>query len=408
MLYTYHFRLYPNNSQQKFLKQQMGSVRFVYNKILEIAISEYEKNNKKWNYYEYKKLLPKLKKQYPFLKEINSQSLQGAVINLNKAFKAFFKGISKFPKFKRKRKRNGSFAVPQHFRIQDNKIFVPKLKTGIKARFHREIEGKIKSLTISGTPTNKYYVSILVEKDIKKLQLSQSICGIDVGIKSFATIAQGDSNIKLSKIDNPNYLSKSEKRLKRLQKQLDRKQHRRTKEDNTKASKNYIKFSKIVSNLHEKIKNQRKNFLHKLSKSVINDNQVITVENLNVKGMLKNHHLAKAISDTGWSMFINMLKYKAEWYGRTFIQVDRFYPSSKTCSNCGYIKKDLKLSDRQWICPVCGTHHDRDINASVNLYKIGQELSEYTPVERGSVDDPTVMPYAKKHPLAEAGSSLFQ
>lgn len=405
--YTYRFRLYPNKEQRKYLNKSIGCVRFVYNHILYKTKTDYQTDHTSWNFYAYKKHLPNLKKEYSFLKEVNAQSLQSAVINLNRAFKAFFKGTSEFPKFKKKKRRNGTFAIPQHFHIQGNRVFIPKLKTGIKAGFHREVAGKIKSLAISRTPTDKYYLSVLVEKDMQKLLPSQSVCGIDVGIKSFAAIAAGsNNNIKTDKIDNPKHLSKSEKRLKRLQRQLDRKQHKRTKQDDTQASNNYIRFSRKVAKLHEKTACQRADFLHKLSKAVINENQVITVENLNVKGMLGNHHLAKAISDAGWSMFINMLQYKADWYDRELRKVDRFYPSSKTCSVCKYVNKSLTLKDREWVCPVCNTKHDRDINAAINLYKVGQELPEFTPAEKGTVDNRSLW-LPKKHSFAETGSSSF-
>ncbi len=407
--YVFKFRIYPTNKQKEFINKSIGCVRFVYNHILYKAKKDYDVNNSKWNYYEYKKLLPKIKQQYPFLKEANSQSLQQAIINLDRAFKSFFKKQSKFPVFKKKKYRySGSFQIPQHFKIEGSKIHIPKLKTGIKVRFHRKIEGKIKSLTITKTASDKYYISILVDKDIKQLTITNNICGIDVGIKTFATITSGNKYKKTTyKIDNHKYLTKSEKRLTKLQRQLSRKQHPIKKGDKTPFSRNYLKYSKRVAKIYEKINSQRNDFLHKLSSVIISENQAIVVEDLNVSGMIKNHHLAKAISDVGWSKFINMLRYKAQWYGRNLFKVDRFFPSSKICSNCGYIKKDLNLSDRAWVCPKCGIIHDRDINASINLFNVGQELSELTPVERGSVDDPTAMPYAKKHPLSESGSSLI-
>ena len=407
--YVYKFRIYPTKEQKEFINKSIGCVRFIYNHILYKAKKDYEIDNSKWNYYEYKKLLPKLKEKYPFLKEINSQSLQQAVINLDRAFKSFFKKQSKFPVFKKKKYRySGSFQIPQHFKIEGNKIHIPKLKSGIKVRFHRKMDGKIKSLTITKTASDKYYISILVDKNIKQLTTANNICGIDVGVKTFATITSGNQYKRTTcKIDNHKYLNRSEKRLTKLQRQLDRKQHPRYKGDKTPFSRNYLKYSKRVAKMHEKISNQRNDFLHKLSSAIISENQAIVVEDLNVSGMLKNHHLAKAISDVGWYKFINMLKYKAEWYGRNLIKVDRYFPSSKTCSSCGYIKKDLSLSDRVWTCPQCGMTRDRDINASINLFTVGQELSEVTPAERGSVDDPTAMPYAKKHPLNETGSSLI-
>ena len=416
--YTYRYCLYPNKEQDAFLSKSAGSVRFVYNYMLSKSKENYQKSIK-WNLYEYKKLLPELKEQYPFLKEVNSQSLQQAVVNLNKAFKNFFAKKSDFPTFKKK-KNGGAIYIPQHFRIEQDKLYIPKLNTPIKTRMHRPLKGDVKSITIRNTPSGKYYASILVDKEIKQLKTCNSAVAIDVGIKSFATMAKTsltDLQISHEKFDNLKLLRKTEKRLKRLQKQLSSKQYKTTKLDNTKASNNYKKCVLKVAKQSEKVANKRRDFLHKLSKTIIDENQVIVVEDLNIKGMLKNHHLAKSISDSGWDLFKNMLKYKAKWYGRTLIEIDRFFPSSKTCHVCGYKNTQLTLSDRYWICPQCHTYHDRDCNASdMLLYEglriagfsnlLGQELSELTPVEIGSVDDRS-QKLSKKHPIVEAGSSPF-
>jgi len=406
--YAYKFRLYPTAEQKEFITKSIGCVRFVYNYMLYKAKEDYEKHGTKWNLYAYKKLLPQLKQQYPFLKEINSQSLQQAVINLDNAFEAFFAKRSGFPTFKKKKhERKGSFCVPQHFKIAGDKIYIPKLKTPIKAKIHRKIEGTVRSLTITKTATDKYYVSILVEYKAKILPFTNRACGIDLGVKDFATITIGNQDRAITyKISNPKHLAKYEKQLKTLQKQLSRKQHPRYKGDKTPFSNNYLKHSQKIAKLYEKITNARNDFLHKLSSDIINENQVIVVEDLNVKGMMQNRHLSKAISDVSWHAFIQMLKYKSQWYGRQLIQADRFYPSSKTCSYCGYVNTNLELSDRAWVCPNCGAILDRDANASVNLYLVGLEQPELTPVERGSVADPMVvtLSYAKKHPLCEAGS----
>ncbi len=347
-------------------------------------------------------------RENPLFFKREMKALQQAVSNLDDAFKTFFTKRSKFPVFKKKRhERKGGFQVPQYFKIDGDKIYVPKLKTPIKAKIHRKIEGVIKSLTITKTFTDKYYVSILVERKTKILPFTNRACGIDLGVKDFATITSGTQERAITyKISNPKHLAQYEKRLKALQKQLSRKQHPRYKGDKTPFSNNYLKHSQKVAKLHEKISNQRMDFLHKLSSAIINENQVIAVEDLNVKGMLKNRRLSKSISDVSWSEFIRMLKYKSQWYNRQLIQANRFYPSSKTCSYCGYINTNLTLSDRAWLCPNCNTILDRDANASVNLYLIGTEQPEFKPVERGSVDDPAAvaLPYAKKHPLCEAGS----
>ena len=384
MLYVYRFRLYPNRKQKEFLNRQIGHCRFVYNQLLEIAINDFKTKGKKWNFYEYKKLLPKLKEQYPFLKEANSQSLQEAVRWLDRAFKNFFKGLSGFPKFKKK-KRTNAVVIPQHFKIEGNRVKIPKLKTPIKFKKHREIEGKIKSISIVRTPTGKYYLNVLVDREIKPLPPTDKVVAVDVGLTHFATLSTGE------KIENPRYLERTLRRIKRLQRKLSRK---------VKGSKNYQKLAKRLAKLYEKVKNQRDDFLHKLSKKLIGDNQAVIVEDLGVKELLEKGNLSRQIADASWRRFISFLEYKAKWYGRILIKVNRYFPSSKLCSVCGYKKGDLKLSDRKWKCPKCGTLHDRDINAATNLLKeglkklkkmgsptlraVGLEQPELTPVERAN------------------------
>ena len=385
--YTYKFRIYPNKEQLSFLNEQIGCSRFVYNFFLERSINLYKNYGIKTNYYSNAVILPLLKKGFPFLKEANSQSLQASLKNLDTAFQRFFTKISGYPNFKKKYSYNNSIVIPQNFEIVNNFIKIPKLKTAIKVKFHRKVYEEVKSISISKTTSGKYYVNMLVEK----FAFTPYICkkgvsmGVDLGLKDFAVITAGTGiNDKESfKISNPKYFAKSQKRLIRLSRQLDRKAHKRNKQDNTVASKNYIKFKNKISLLHEHTANQRQDFLNKLSSRIVNDSQVIVLEDLNIKGMLKNKHLSKSISDVSWSKFNDMLKYKSNWYGRQILKVNRFFPSSKTCStfDCGYIYKDLKLSERSWICPKCGAIHDRDINASINLFLeglliIGQELPE--------------------------------
>ncbi len=356
MLYIYRFRLYPNKEQREFLNRQIGHCRFVYNKLLEIAINNFKTKSKKWNFYEYKKLLPLLKEQYPFLKEANSQSLQEAVRWLDKAFKNFFKGLSGFPKFKKK-KRTNAVVIPQHFKIEGNKVKIPKLKTPIKFKKHREIEGRIKSISIVRTPTGKYYLNVLVDREIKPLPPTDKVVAIDVGLTHFATLSTGE------RIENPRYLERTLRRIKRLQRKLSRK---------VKGSKNYQKLAKRLAKLYEKVKNQRDDFLHKLSKKLIGDNQAVIVEDLGVKELLEKGNLSRQIADASWRRFISFLEYKAKWYGRVLIKVNRYFPKFKTLQCvCGYKKEDLTLSDRRWKCPKCGTLHDRDINAAINLLKEG-------------------------------------
>jgi len=384
MLYVYRFRLYPKEEQIEFLNRQIGHCRFVYNKLLETAKKNYETEGKKWNYYEYKKLLPALKEEFPFLKEANSQSLQEAAKWLDRAFKNFFKGLAKFPKFKSK-KRVNSVSIPQHFRIEGNGVKIPKLKGPIRFIKHRQIEGKIKSITITKTPPGKFYLNVLVDREIKPLPKTNKVVAIDVGLTSLCTLSSGD------KIEKPKHLIESERKLKKLQRKLSRKEI---------GSKRFIKLKKRIAKIHEKIKNQRDDFLHKLSRKIIGDNQAVIVEDLNVKGMLKNPRLAKHIADASWRRFIQYLEYKAKLYGRELIKVDTFFPSSKLCSRCGYKNEGLKLSDRGWTCPVCGTRHDRDINATLNLLKEG--LTRLKRVV--GVDCPELMPVEGAVAPCEAGS----
>ena len=393
MLYVYRFRLYPKKEQIEFLNRQIGHCRFVYNKLLEIAKKDYEAGGKKWNYYEYKKLLPKLKEEFPFLKEANSQSLQEAVRWLDRAFKNFFKGLAKFPKFKSK-KRTNSVSIPQHFRIERDKIKIPKLRTPIKFKKHREIEGKIKSVSITKLPSGKFYLNILVDREIEPLPKTDRVVAIDVGLTHFCTLSTGE------KIENPRNLLKTEEKLKKLQRKLSRK---------VKGSNKYLELQRKVAKLHEKVINQRNDFLHKLSKKIIGDNQVVIVEDLNVKGLLKNSNLAKHITDASWRRFISYLEYKAKLYGRKLIKVSPFYPSSKLCSKCGYKNENLKLSDRKWKCPNCGEEHDRDYNATLNLLKEGLKILKGSLTLRAvGLEQPELTPVESAVALVEAGSSSFQ
>ena len=369
MNYVYRFRLYPTKEQEKFLKQEAGNIRFVYNYFLALAKEKYRKEKAKWNYYEYKRLLPKLKKEFEFLKFSNSQSLQESLKNLDKAFKNFFKGLSDFPKFKKKKKTN-SISIPQHFEIIENRLKIPKLKTSIKYKKHRIIEGEIKSISIAVAPSGRYYLNVLVEREVSLPKKDKTIA-IDMGLTDFIVTSDNQA------IKNPKHFKKLERRLKLWQRRLSRKE---------KGSNNYKKWAKKVARLHEKITNVKNDFLHKLSKKIINENQVVIVENLNIKGLIKNKKLSKHIHQASWYKFINMLEYKAKLYKRELIKIDTFFPSSKLCSVCGYKHKELKLSDRVWTCPKCNTTHNRDYNATLNLLKeglkqVGLERPDLMPVE---------------------------
>jgi len=399
MLKTYRYRIYPNKEQRIFFAKTFGCVMLVYNKMLSEKIEALK------NKQPIPTITPaKYKEEFPFLKEVDSLALANAQRNLEKAFKNFFKNPQHygFPKFKKKKDKQAYTTnnVNNNIKVDFEKgmLYLPKIKDGIKIKIHRKFSGKIKSATITKTRSGNYYVSILVEVEDVKNKTKQSknkTCGIDLGLKEFASITDDTGTYK---IEHPKYLRKAEKRLKRLQKALSRKQE---------GSNNFEKARRKLAKQHEYVANLRNDFLHKLSKAIIDDNQVIVVEDLNIKGIQQNPYLSKSISDSGFGKFVRYLKYKADWYGKTLIIADRFYPSSKLCNVCGYKHKGLKLSDRYWSCPECGTYHDRDINASINLYKVGLGRPDFKPVEHALVDDRIQEWIPKKPSCCEAGSPTF-
>ncbi len=377
MFRAYRFRISPTNSQKELLNKHIGASRFLYNLALETKTSAYLGNKVNLSRYDLQKQLKDLKQECEWLKEINSQSLQYSLLNLDIAYRGFFKGGG-FPKFKSKHKGKQSFSIPQSVKLKENRLIIPKFgKQGIKIILHRELKGTIKQATINRTPTGKYFVSILVDTNIefpKKKPIKESTTiGLDFGIKDFAITSDGEV------FENPKHLRKSMQRLKVLQRRASKK---------IKGSANRKKANLKVALLHERITNQRKDFQHKLSSELINDSQIDTIalETLKIKNMVKNHKLAQAISDVSWRSFTEMLEYKSDWYGNNILRVGTFFPSSKMCSSCGYINKELKLSDRVWACPICSKGHDRDVNAAINIKQFalkhsGQELSDIKPVE---------------------------
>ena len=360
---AYKFRIYPNSKQKVELSKHFGCNRYIYNWALNLSNERYQKDKTTFKKYDLIKEITNLKKQEEteWLKEVNSQTLQQSIINLDKAFTSFFKHKAKFPKFKKK-SNTQSFQLPQNMKVNkgNSTIILPKVSGEIKTVFHRDFDGSIKTCTISKNPSDQYFISILVEtKDKpkkKKKHNKKKAIGIDLGIKEFLIDSEGN------KVANPKYLEKQEKRLAKLQRDLSKKQ---------KGSNNRYKARKKVAKQHQKIKNKRTDFLHKTSTKLIRENQTIVLEDLNVSGMMKNHKLARSIASASWSEFNRMLEYKAEWYGVNIIRINRFAPSSKMCNSCGTIHDDLKLSDRVFKCKNCGHEEDRDINAAKNILDFG-------------------------------------
>lgn len=355
MLRAYKYRLYPNREQREYFAKCFGCSRFIYNKMLSDKINYYKETG------EMLKNTPsQYKKEYEWLREVDSLALANAQLNLDKAYRNFFRDKSVgFPKFKSRKINKFSYTTNNQkgtVSIENGYIKLPKLKSRVKIVQHREFDGTIKSCTVSQTPSGKYFVSVLVETEIKELSKTENKVGIDLGLKEFAICSNG------YRYANPKHLRKSEKRLKKLQKDLSRK---------ARGSQNRAKARVKVAKLHEKIANQRKDFLHKISSQIISENQAIVIEDLRVSNMLKNHKLAKAISEVSWAEFRTMLEYKAEWYGREIIVAPSNYASSQLCSGCGNKSSQTKdLSLRTYVCSECGLEIDRDYNASLNLLKL--------------------------------------
>ena len=347
-------RLYPTSEQKLSLAKAFGSCRYIWNYCLAENNRIYKETGKGISAITMKKWIPQLKKQEEtqWLKETYSQCLQSSVINLGIAFKNFFEQRGGYPRFKSRYKKQ-SLQYPQNVKVKDAGLYFPKIGE-VKANLHRLFDGELKTVTISKTKTDKYYASLLFDDGLLEPESNNNgkVLGVDLGISSYCITSDG------SKYDNPRHLKKHEQNLKRKQRKLSRKQ---------KSSNSRNKARKLVARAYEKISNARIDFLHKLSRKLVDKSQVIVCENLNIKGLVRNHTLAKAISDCAWGIFLNFLEYKCQKEGKIFLQIDRFFPSSKTCNHCLNVVDSLPLDIRLWNCPNCNTQGiDRDINAAKN------------------------------------------
>lgn len=365
MFKAYKYRLYPTKKQEKQIQKTFGCCRFVYNQTLAYRKDLYESKKESMNKIACNNYVNQvLKKEYEWLKEVDKFALTNSVYNMDSAYQKFFKEHTGFPKFKSKRDNKKSYSTNFtnnniEVSFENNKIKLPKLKW-TQVKFHREFIGRIKSAIISQNPSGKYFVSILVETEHIPMESTGCMIGIDLGVKDLLITSDGE------KIDNIRTTKKYEDKLTKEQRKLSHK---------TKGSKNWNKQRIKVARIHEKIRNTRIDNLHKISHKLISENQVIVSEDLSVSNMVKNRNLAKAISDCGWYELTRQISYKSDWNNRQYIKIGRFTKSSQPCNICGYINVETKdLSIRQWICPQCGTIHDRDINAAINILNEGLRL----------------------------------
>ena len=362
---SYKFRLYPTEKQMMMFEKTFGCSRFIWNQMLADKIQYYKETGKSLN-----NTPAQYKKEFPWLKEVDSLALANVQLNLQKAYKSFFQSKFGFPKFKSKRHHQSYRTNNQKgtIAIESGKVKLPKIGW-VKLNQHRKMTGLIKSATISMTKTGKYYISILCETDIQPFIKTNSNVGIDLGLSHFAILSTGE------KIENPRFLVRSSKKLVKEQKILSRRgllAQQRGKSLND--CSNYQKQRLKVAKLHEKIQNQRRDFLAKLSTTLIKNHDRICMEDLASRNLMKNHNLARAIGDASWSEFCRMLEYKAEWYGKQIIKINKWFPSSQLCSNCGFNSGKKPLRIREWTCENCNVHHDRDLNASLNILEKGLKL----------------------------------
>lgn len=349
MLKSFKYRIYPTPKQEVLLAKHFGVTRFIYNLALETNITAYKSAGVRLSAYQLMKQATELKQDHPWLYEVAVDAIERSILHMENALVYFYSGGG-FPKFKKKNGKK-SFTVKDRVLTDDGVVFIPKFREGIKTKMHRRIKGKIKSATVSCTSTGKYFISLLCDTGMEppeKHPVNEAgAVGIDLGLKTFLVSSDGFT------VDNPKFLRKSESRLKFTQRKYSRNKSARTR--------------RRLATLHEKVANQRRDFLHKTSAFVVKNHDTICIDDLNVAGMVKNHKLAKSISDAGWGEFVRQLTYKCEWQGKNLLTIGRFEPSSKTCSECGAVYSALKLSEREWACESCGSLHDRDLNAATNI-----------------------------------------
>lgn len=359
---AYKFRFYPTDEQKHILAQTFGCVRFVYNFGLHTRSTAYKERGENLNGYAIKAMLPALKQQHPWLKEVSSVPLQMSMLHLDRAYQNFFEGRAKYPTFKKKQNSQSATYASNAFKWEHGQLTLAKMSDPLAITFHRNIhkECKPSSVTITKDCADRYFASLLIEEEIKPLPVISSQVGLDLGLKSMVILSTGEA------VGNPRFFQKHEKRLAKT-----KRRHARKK----KGSANRAKARLKVARVHARINDRRRDYQHKLSTRIVHENQVICIESLAVKNMVKNHCLAKAINDVGWGEFVRQLEYKSQWYGRTLVKIDRFFPSSKTCHDCKHVVDSLPLDRREWVCPECGVVHDRDINAARNILTEGLSVA---------------------------------
>ena len=362
---AYKYRIYPTDEQKRILASTFSCCRFVYNWALRQKTDAFYKEQQRLYYKDLSEALTQLKQHpdYSWLNEVSAVPLQQALRHLDKAFLNFFEGRAEYPKFKKKRNQQSATYTCNAFKWDGHSLTLAKMDEPLTIVWSRPLPdgAKPSSVTITKDCADRYFVSLLVEEDIKSLETVEQSVGADLGLKEFVILSTGEM------VGNPKFFRKDEKKLAKAQRRHAKKQ---------KGSKNRAKARKKVARIHARIADRRRDFLHQLSTRLIRENQTICVESLAVKNMVKNHCLAKAISDVGWSEFVSHLEYKAAWYGRTLVKIDKWYPSSKRCFDCGHLLDSLTLDVREWTCPECGAVHDRDLNAARNIHAVGLTVFE--------------------------------